>query len=517
MGKRAKRKKAAEKQREESLAEKWRAPTWKTLAQAAIIVVLGIWIYTPSLHGLWLWDDDFLIQHNNVVHSDLGLWDIWFEPRTLIDYFPLTVTVEWLEWQIWPNNPFCYHLTGLILHLSSALLVWHLFTKLGIRLAWLGALLFTIHPVMVESVAWMAELKNTLAMPPFLLTLWMWIDYERTGRARYYVAAVALFLIAILCKTSVVMFPFVILLFAWWRRERLTWTDLRNTVPFFIIAFAVGVMFLTYIRHGVGEQFIPLGGPLSRLACAGLSLLFYFSKSLLPLHLLPIYPQWPINPPAFWQFFPWPLLGFAFWWLWRRRAEPWARHAILGFGFFFLNLLPVVGFRAISFMRFGWVMDHFLYLPILGLLGLGAAAAGQLDTMLSASTRPWRVAGLVVVLAILAVGSHRYTKIYVDRLTLWTYTTHHNWMAWPAHNNLADELILHHRFADAAAECRIALQLKPVYTEAHNNLGYCYATEGRYKDAEKEFREALKYTPDFESAQNNLRVVLRAEANAAKK
>jgi protein O-mannosyl-transferase len=518
MAKRSKRKrKGASPRSKPGLVETFRGITWKVILQAAIIVALGIWIYTPSLHGLWLWDDDFLIQHNDDVHNELGLWRIWFEPSTLIDYFPLTVSVEWLEWQIWPNNPFCYHLTSLICHLASALLVWHLFTKLGIRLAWLGALVFTIHPVMVESVAWMAELKNTLAMPPFLVALCLWIDYERTRKVPYYIFAVIFFLIAMLCKTSMVMFPFVILLYAWWKRERLSWTDLLRTIPFFLISLAVGEVFIAYMRHGVGEQFIPLGGPLSRVACAGLSLVFYFSKCILPLKLLPIYPQWVINPPTPLQFLPWPVLGFGFWWLWRRRAKAWARHALLGFGFFFLNLLPVVGFRAISFMRFGWVMDHFLYLPILGLLGLVAAGAGQLDGMLPSSTRAWRIAGLTAVLAILAVGSHRYAKIYVDRLALWTYTTKHNWMAWPAHNNRGNELLDQHRNIEAEEEFKIALQLNPVYTEAHGNLGYVYAKEGKLKEAEAQFREALKYTPDFESAQRNLRVVLQAEAAASKK
>jgi hypothetical protein len=320
-----------------------------------------------------------------------------------------------------------------------------------------------------------------------------------------------------LCKTSMVMFPFVILLYAWWKRGRLSRADLLRTIPFFLISLTVGAVFIAYVRHGVGEQFIPLGGPLSRVACAGLSLLFYFSKSVLPLKLLPIYPQWAINPPTPLQFLPWPIMGIGFWWLWRRRGEAWARHALLGFGFFFLNLLPVVGFRAISFMRFGWVMDHFLYLPILGLIGLGAAAAGQLDGMLPSSTRAWRIGGLTAVLAVLAVGSHRYTKIYVDRLTLWTYTVKHNWMAWPAHNNRGNELLARHHYLEAEEEFKTALQLNPVYTEAHNNLGYIYVKEGNYHAAEAEFREALKYTPDSESAQRNLQVMLQAEAAAAKK
>ncbi|MEJ0000885.1 MAG: glycosyltransferase family 39 protein [Verrucomicrobiota bacterium] len=408
------------------LARPPRAFPWLMLLEAAILLAAGIWIYTPSLNGLWLWDDDFLIQQNAVVHDPQGLWYIWAQPSTLIDYMPLTVTAWWLEWQIWPDNPLALHITNLVLHLASALLVWHLFRKLGIRLAWLGALLFAIHPANVESVAWMAELKNTLCMPPFLLTLLFWIDYERTRKPEYYVMALIFFTIAMLCKSTVVAFPGVILLYAWWRNGWRGWTpflwDVLRAAPFGIVALLVASALIIYLRHGVGEQFIPLGGPLSRIACAGLSLLFYFSKAVLPLDLLPIYPQWDINPPHALQFLPWLVFGFAFWWLWRQRGEAWARHALFGLGFFFINLLPFVGFRAISFMRFGWVMDHFLYVPLLGLIGLAAAAAGRIDSMLSPVTRVWRVAGAAVVLMVLAIGAHQYDKIYVDRLALWTYT-----------------------------------------------------------------------------------------------
>src|SRR5208282_5874533 len=145
-----------------------------------------------------------------------GLWKTWFAPTmSLIDYFPITVSVEWLAWRAWGLTTLGYHLTSIVLHLASALLVWRLFSKLGLRLAWLGGLLFAIHPVMVESVAWMAELKNTLSMPPFLLAMCAWIDYDRRGKAEDYFLALGLFLVAMLCKTSMVMFPVVILLHAW--------------------------------------------------------------------------------------------------------------------------------------------------------------------------------------------------------------------------------------------------------------------------------------------------------------
>jgi tetratricopeptide (TPR) repeat protein len=253
----------------------------------------------------------------------------------------------------------------------------------------------------------------------------------------------------------------------------------------------------------MGEETILLGGFLSRLACAGTSMVFYFSKCVLPVELSPIYPQWRVNPPALWQVIPWLALGVAIGWLWTKR-HGWGRHALFGFGFFLLNLAPFVGFRAISFMRFGWVMDHFLYIPILGLLGLTVAALGQLEERLSASARPWARGGLAVVAVLLAFGSHRYAKIYNNSEALWTYTIQRYPDVWPAHNDLGNALADAGRLSEAKEQYEAALRLNPGYPEAHNNLGNIFARMGRLSEAIDEYEQALKFCPDLASAQDNL-------------
>jgi protein O-mannosyl-transferase len=483
---------------------------WKRLSQVLLIVAAGLWIYWPVLHGHWLWDDDTLISNYPLVHDPYGIFDVWLAPSNLIDYFPVTVSLEWLEWQLWPNDTFCYHLTNVLLHVCSALLVWRLLSKLGLRLAWLGGLLFAIHPVMVESVAWMAELKNTLSMPFFLLSMCAWIDYDRRGKWEDYFLALGLFLIAMLCKTSMVMFPVVILLYAWWKRGWIRWSDLKNSAPFFAISLVLSIILISLLRHGVGEETIPLGGFLSRMACAGTSIAFYFSKCFLPLELSPIYPQWKVDPPALWQFTPWLVLGAAICWLWTRR-ERWARHVLFGFGFFLINLLPFVGFRAISFMRFGWVMDHFLYLPILGLLGLAVAALDQADKRLGASARPYGIGGIAIVAAVLAFGSHRYAKIYINSEALWTYTIQCYPDAWPAHNNLGNALFDAKRLPEAEVQYEEALRINPDYPEAHNNLGIVFTRMGRLPEAIDQFEQALRLCPDLVATQDNLAKVRNAQ------
>jgi len=314
-----------------------------------------------------------------------------------------------------------------------------------------------------------------------------------------------------------VMFPVIILLYAWWKRGRIGWSDLKKSAPFFAVSLALGLAVIACQRHGVGADTIPLGGFFSRMACVGTSLAFYFAKCFLPLELSPIYPQWQVNPPAIWQFIPWLALGVAICWLWGKR-QGWGRHVLFGFGFFLVNLVPFVGIHTISFMRFGWVMDHFLYLPILGLIGVAVAALGQMNEKLSASMRPYAFGGIAVVAALLAFGSHNYAKIYLNSEKLWAYTIRHYPGAWPAHNNLGNVLGDAGRLPEAREQFEEALRINPGYPEAHNNLGVVLSEMGRQTEAIAQFEEALKLCPDLASAQDNLgKVRVMEKMTSAKK
>jgi len=467
---------------------------WKQLQRSLLIIFVGLWIYWPVLNGDWLWDDDVLISRNPIIHNPAGLWHIWFRPSELIDYFPLTASVQWLEWQLWPNSTFCFHFTNVVLHLCSALLVWRLLDKLGLRLAWLGGLLFAVHPALVESVAWISELKNTLSLPPFLLAMCAWIDFDRKRKVKDYILALSLFLIAMLGKTTMVMFPLVILLYAWWKRGRVARADLMRSAAFFAVSLAVGLALLSFVRHGVGEESIPLGGFFSRLACAGLALAFYFSKCFLPVSLSPIYTQWRIDPPSPTQLLPWPVFAGAIYWLWLRRRS-WGRHALLGLGFFLLNLLPFIGFHEISFMRFSWVMDHFLYIPIIGLIGLAVAALEHTDMLLPTATRPYRMGLVAAVVILLAMASRDYASKFTNQETLWTYTLEHNPEAWPAHDNLGGVYLVTGRTDEAIEQYSQALMLEPASSTLRSNLGLALMQAGDLPAALGQFQQALQIWP----------------------
>ena len=198
-----------------------------------------------------MWDDDTLVTDSTLVKAPDGLYRMWFTTEPL-DYWPLTNTSFWLEWRLWGMRSTGYHATNLLLHVASGLLVWAILRRLSIRGGLLAAALFVLHPVNVESVAWIAQRKNTLSMVFFLLSI-LWylrVDPEPEGalptaasskqksrgrRAappplepginRWYWLSLAMFVLAMLSKGSVAILPGVLLLIAWWRRGAISKAD----------------------------------------------------------------------------------------------------------------------------------------------------------------------------------------------------------------------------------------------------------------------------------------------------
>lgn len=478
-------------------------------AQAAALVALALCIYWPALHGEWLWDDRADVVSNPLLRDASGLWRIWFHPTALPDYYPIKATVQWVQWQLWREHTPGYHLTNIALHVAGALLLWRLFARLGLRHAWWGALLFTVHPVMVESVAWIAELKNTLSLPPLLGACLKFIDYDEHRRPKDYLAALLLFLAALLCKTSVVMLPFVLLLHAWWRRRQLGWTDFRATTPFFALSLGLGLLTVWLQRHrAIGDEVIALPDAVGRIALAGKMVAFYFAKSAWPAGLMPLYPHWSIVDIPAAAFLPWAALSVVMVWGCLRRATAGAA-VVLGLGWFVLHLLPFLGFVPISYFRFTWVMDHFLYVPIIGLIGL---AVGALDAGCARLGPAWgRPVATVVALGALALAwlSHGYAGLYRTPIALWEFAARQNPGAWPAHSNLGLALASAGRNEEAITHHEAALKLKPSSVEAHNNLGNALLATGRPTEALPHFRAAIGLKPTQAAAHNNLGVALR--------
>ena len=275
-------------------------PDWRWVAGGAVVLVLAAFaVYWPALRGPFLWDDFLVVHRNPLVTGELGPGAIWFRMD-----FPLTYVAFWLEWLAWGNHPAGYHVVNVLLHATSALLLWRLLVQLRTPMPWLAAMIFAVHPVCVASVAWISELKNTLSLPFFLLSLLWYLQFDSALRTsdfglrtcnRYWLSLLA-FLLALLSKTSTVMLPTVLLACEWWRRGRISRRDWWRTSPFFVVALAFGLMSIWFQAHGaIAGAAVQSESFWGRLAGAGMALWFYLGKALLPLNLCMIYPRWQIN------------------------------------------------------------------------------------------------------------------------------------------------------------------------------------------------------------------------------
>jgi len=472
--------------------------------QAAVIVAAAWWIYAPALHGEWLWDDNTNITENPLMRDPAALWKIWFAPTSL-DYYPLQMTVEWAQWRLWGMDTLGYHATNVVLDVACAFLLWRVLRKLGLRLAWLGGLLLVVHPVTVESVAWIVEVKNTMSLAFLLLAYASWLDYRgrrdgvmsqlldsrselRSWDMTPYLLSLGFFVAAMLSKASVVMFPFVLLLHAWWKTGRVSRRDAVETAPFLVVSLALGLVAVLLQQHrAIGAVALPLGGPLSRAAVAGLGAAFYLWKFLVPAGLMPIYPRWDVDPPSALQFLPWLAIGGLAWFLWRTRR----RGALFCLAVFLVNLAPVSGIISVSYMRLTWVMDHLAYVSFVGLIGLAVAAADRAQAR-------FRVASIVLfaaLAAVLAAQSRACAGAFATARVYWTRALAGNPGAWAAHYNLALILVQSGEFPEAIAHLERAVALNTAYEAAENNLANALSQTGRYDEAVPHYESALRLNP----------------------
>lgn len=482
-------------------------PKRNTLIHAGLIIVAILWVFWPALHGDWISDDLLYVSENTLMQDPARLWKAWFQPGSFVEYYPIQQTLQWFQWRAWGNDTFGYHLTNVLLHALNALLLWRLFAKLGLRLAWLGAFVFAVHPMNVESVAWIAEFKNTLSLSPFLAALCFWIEYDEHRRERDYWGALGFFLIAMLCKISMAPFPALILLYAWWRRGRIRWQDWQAILPFFVISITLGTLTILsgqwYANHIHQSTDVPvIGGVFSHLALVATSISFYLFNFLCPLNLMLSYPRWSVNPASVDQL----LLAVAWFgllgWFWIRR-KTWGKHALLGIGFYLLFILPFSGVIAVTFMNSTWVMSHLAYLPMIGLIGLTLALLEQIGGRLPQVLRRPGVALVAGVIVIFAWESHTYAAAFAGPEALAIYTIQRNPTAPEPRYDLGFAMLHSGRTSEALEQFEAALQLKPDYLNARINLAADLILLGRYDEAIQQCREALRLKPDSLDACNN--------------
>lgn len=443
------------------------------LLRAGLIAAVTWWVYAPASRGGWVWDDSVEIALNPDLRTAGGLLNIWSGGPNNPDFFPLKSTVEWAEWHLWGDQPVGYHLVTLCLHLACAFLLWSLLSRFRVRLAWLGGLLFAIHPLAVESVAWNSELKNTLSLALLLPAMAAFVDWDdgAAGPVCYW-RSVALFALALLAKSSIVMFPCCLLFYAWWKRGSVGRRDVAASAPFFLLSLVLGLATLWFqSRRAIGDAAIPVEGGAFRLEGAILAVGFYAWKCLVPVRLMPVYPRWDFGEAITLEALL-ALAGLSVAWVasWRARAG-WGRHALFGSGCFLVNLLPVIGLVPMAFHRIAWVSDHFAYVPLACAVGLAAGALGRLSAR-------WLAAPAAAACMFLAAQSRTEAALYRDDRAFWSFALDRNPQAWIAHENLGKHLYREGRFGEAAAHFRAAVGITPDLPEGWYNLGLARQMEG---------------------------------------
>jgi Flp pilus assembly protein TadD len=483
--------------------KRWPVDPW-TATRAIIIVLAGLWTFAPALRGQFLWDDVPLVAGNVSLRSIEGLGQIWFAPPRS-DYWPLTWTLLWFEYQLWGNDPFPYHLTCLALHLTSALLIWRLLARLGLRWGWLGGLLFAVHPLAAESVAWISEIKNTLSLPFFLLACDAWLDADE-GKPKGTLRSVLFYLAAMLAKTSTVALPVMLALYCWWKRGTVTRGEMVRLVPYIVIAVLLGIVTIHFQNNHVANDRVEAGDAGTRLARAGSAIVFYATRFVAPVGFMPVYPKPSFPPLVALDFLPLAGVLAVLAAVWTQRRG-WGRHALFGVGFFLLTLAPVVGLVKMQFMRVSWVSDHLAYLPMIGLIGLTVATVERLAARLAPPARKAGAVLGVIVLGALAWESRQIAAVFVNADTLWTYALARNPDASPAAENLGTILMRHGQVPEAMDYFRQAIQSDPDNSEAHVNLGTALLRTGHAEEAEQQYRRAIEANPDYANAHNALAVL----------
>jgi len=486
--------------------------------------------YLPSMKGGLLWDDDAHVTRPELRTLE-GLRRIWFQPGSTQQYYPAAHTAFWLEHHLWGDATLGYHAANVLEHALAACLLALVLGTLGVPGARLAAALFALHPLSVESVAWISEQKNTLSAVFYMASALAYLRFDNGGRRpAAYAAATAFFLLAVLTKSVTATLPAALLLALGWRHGRVEWRkDVLPLVPWVAAAGAVAV-FTGWIEH----RMIAENGaedPLDwaqRLLLPGRIIAFYVGHLFWPAGLTFIYPKWTVSPLEGWQYlFPLGVAG-ALAVLWRL-----GRGAAAGALFLIGSLAPALGLFNIYPFRYSYVADHFQYIAGLGVLvpvaagltlagrawegaaGAGGAAgaaperrgrprsAGSGEGIRLAARWAVRCAAPSLV-ALLAILTWRQAHVYRGSETLYRATIARNPSCWMARTNLGILLLQTKRAPEALGQFKAALRDNPGFPEGLCDLGNAYQALGHSREAIAEYTLALRNGPRLAIVERDL-------------
>ena len=491
------------------------ACSWKDLAGMASICIATLIAYLPSIHGRLLWDDAGHVTAP-ALQSLHGLWRIWSELGATQQYYPLLHSAFWLQHRLWGDAVVGYHLTNILFHGLAACLVVQVVRRLRLPGAWLAGFIFALHPVCVESVAWISEQKSTLSAVFYLAAALAYLRFDETRRKSRYFLAAGFFVLALLSKTVTATLPAALLLVLWWRHGRIgVKRNFLPLLPWLVLGVAAGLFTAwvesTYIGAHGGDFSLTF---LQRVLLAGRAVWFYLSKAVWPSNLTFMYPRFHLDATAWWQYlFPAAVVALAVY-LWMPGSR--RRGLLAGWLFFVGTLFPVMGFLDVYPFRYSFVADHFQYLACLGILvpaacALALASGSVRESDAAPAFRPSfekkplvTAAACGIVLAVLFVLTWRQSGMYTDAETLWRATIARNPGSWMAYNNLSEILFSQERVDEAFPVSRTAVNLKPDDAEANANFANVLRYKNQLDEAIVYYKKAVVLKPDVASFHGSL-------------
>lgn len=495
---------------------------------AALLVMTAV-AYIPAMQGGYIWDDGWNIINNEPLRTWEGLRRIWFELGAIRQYYPLSQTGLWIQYQLWGLTPQANHVVNVLTHVLCAMLLWRALVRFQVAGDWFAAAFFALHPVHVESVAWLTEFQNMLSGAFFLATILVMSRFFRidgespalqppqwreVSWARYF-AGGALFLGAMLSKTAAITLAPTLPLLIWWKRGRICARDWVLCAPFFLVALALGMLTI-HMEIGLGAE----GGdwsltPVEHVLLAGRIICFYAWKLLWPLEIMFNYPRWDIGSGAplawWWGLFPggvFAVLGVL--WALRNRI---GRSPLAAALFFCGNLFPVLGFFNVFGMLFSWVADHWVYYPSMGLLALYVGAPAKWAMNGGKLRRIAVTMAAVVVLVFYGFHDWELGKKYENTKTHYRTLIAQNPNSFLAHYNLGVELLQENKLSEAIPHFHEALRIRPHYQRAYINLGIAHAALGNGGQAVKALEKGYELNPHEKLAAFNLALAYARTGN----
>jgi tetratricopeptide (TPR) repeat protein len=488
-------------------APAWTGRDWMWALALALGVLL---IYSPVWGAGFIWDDDLVLTRNPVIVGPLGLNEIWTTSNA--DICPFTLTTFWVEHALWGLAPVSYHVVNVLFHAASAVVLWRVLLGLRIPGAWLGAALWAVHPVEVQSAAWIAEMKNTESGLFFLLTILFflrWLKAQDLGRRRRgverdYGLMLLFAALAMASKSSTVILPVVLGLGAWWVQGRWQWRTLARVAP--VAAMSVIASLVSLWTQGLelartaDPQWVRTWP--ERFVAAGDAVWFYLGKLVWPHPLIFMYPRWQIDSGQWYSYLP--LLAVlavlvVFWF----KRESWARPWFFVFAYFVVVLLPALGLADNYIFRYSLVFDHFQYLASMAPLALVGAGVFRLADIVTSDNTVLRSSLCAAPALVLAFLSWQQSWIYQDSETLWADTLAKNPTCWAGHYDLGNAYSRQGKVDAALAEFQKAVTLNPTYVRAYNNLGIALCRLGRLDEGLVQFQKALAIRPNDLDALSN--------------